>query len=70
MRFVKSAAAVAAAVLAGLLSADLLETVSAQLGECVASTEDGFDYQVSEAAAPTLVGTARTIASTLFWHQF
>lgn len=68
MRFNKPAAAVAAAALSSLLSSGLLGTASAQLDECVASTEDGFDYQVSGngAAAPTLVGTPRTAPILLF----
>ena len=57
MRFTKRATAAAAAALAGLLSADLLGTASAQNGECVASTEDGFDYQVSGATAPIIACT-------------
>lgn len=52
MRFNKAAAAVAAAALSSLLSASLLGTASAQLDECVASTEDGFDYQVG---GPSLI---------------
>lgn len=52
MRFNKLAAAVSAAALSGLLSASLLGTASAQSDECVASTEDGFDYQVG---GPSLI---------------
>lgn len=57
MRFNKAAAAVAAAALSSLLSASLLGTASAQLDECVASTEDGFDYQVSVATGFTIYWT-------------
>lgn len=67
----RASAAVVGAVLSGLLSASLLGTASAHVGECSASTDEAFDYQVSERnrePLPCLVSVVRYVADVLVQH--
>lgn len=65
----RAPAAAVGAALSGLLSASLLGTASAHVGECSASTDEAFDYQVSERnrapTIPCLVSVERYVADVL-----